>query len=298
MSCNPTLSRTCWNPLAATIRNGRAAAWMLLVVLLAQWPSELQAQCTGTSTTVIAGNRTAGSTTITVTPPVNTSGLLVGMPITGTGIPAGSIITGIVNATTFTISNPATTTGTGGQINLTFQVPNGNWQPATVPAGPPTYTSNVPPTNQGVLSGGIPGSYNGWHCEVCPSLFTVNICANEYVRMHMCAGNLYTISMCTSGSNWNSTISITGTVTVPTPFPAADGFTTFDDDGCGTPNGHAQLTYTPLTSGPRFIRILSNNGADPCMPNHTLCGTLTITCSAVPPPPVNDNIHVAHSPYR
>ena len=248
-------------------------------------PAPVQAQCTGTATTAVTATRTAGSATVTMGVGFNTSVLYVGMPLQGTGLPAGTVVTSIINATTFTISPNATTSGSA-QINFTTLVANGNWQAPTVPAGPPTYTSNVPPTNQGVLSGGIPGSYNGWHCDVCPSLFTVDLCGNQYARMYMCAGNLYTIALCGSATAWNSTISITGNATA---FPVVDGFTTFDDDGCGSPNGHAQVTYTPLTSGLRSIRILSNQGGDPCIPNHLLCGTLTISCSPTPSPPVNDN---------
>jgi hypothetical protein len=246
---------------------------------------QAQAQCTGTATTAVTATRTAGSGTVTMGVGFNTSVLYVGMPLQGTGLAAGSVVTGIINATTFTIS-PNATAGGSGSINFTTLVANGNWQVPTVPAGPPTYTSNVPPTNQGILSGGIPGSYTGWHCDVCPSLFTVDLCGNEYARMWMCPGNLYTIALCGSAAAWNSTISITGNATA---FLGADGFTTFDDDGCGSPNGHAQVTYTPLTPGLRSIRILSNQAGNPCIPNHLLCGTLTISCSPTPPPPVNDN---------
>jgi hypothetical protein len=242
----------------------------LLLAAMCLTPMHTQAQCVGTGTTAVTGTRTAGSSTITLVAP-NTSGLVVGMPISGTGIPAGAVVTGILNANSFTISIPVTTAGSG-QINLTSLVPNASWQPASVPAVP-AYNFNYPPLGS-------------TFCAVCPSLFTVDICGNQYARMYMCAGNLYTISLCGSSANWNSTISITGATAA---FAAANGFTTFDDDGCGTPNGHAQVTYTPVGSGLRYIRILSNNGSDPCRPDHTLCGTLTITCASIPPPPVNDN---------
>jgi hypothetical protein len=97
--------------------------------------------------------------------------------------------------------------------------------------------------------------------------------------MYMCAGNLYTITMCASNALWNSTISITGGTL---DFEATDGSATFDDDGCGTADGHAQLTYAPATSGLRFIRILTNVGGNPCIPNNLLCGTLNISCSPTP----------------
>ena len=117
---------------------------------------QAQAQCTGTATTAVTATRTAGSGTVTMGVGFNTSVLYVGMPLQGTGLAAGSVVTGIINATTFTIS-PNATAGGSGSINFTTLVANGNWQVPTVPAGPPTYTSNVPPTNQGILSGGIPG---------------------------------------------------------------------------------------------------------------------------------------------
>jgi hypothetical protein len=54
---------------------------------------------------------TAGSNTITVT---STTGLTVGQAITGTNIPAGSLITAITDAATFTISTTPTVTGSLG----------------------------------------------------------------------------------------------------------------------------------------------------------------------------------------
>jgi hypothetical protein len=245
----------------------------VLIVLLSARPA--QAQCTGTSTTQVAGTRTLNSITITGS---NTSLLYVEMPLQGSGIPTGTVVASIVNASTFTMSAAATQSSTA-PINLTTPVPNADWQTATVPAGPPTYTSNVPPTDPGTEP-------SGWHCGVCPSQFTVDICGNEYARMYLCAGNVYTISLCTSANNWNSTISITG---LPPTFTSTDGFTTYDDDGCGTSDGHASLTYTPQTSGLRAIRILSEQDGNPCIPDHALCGTLTITCSGTPEPPPYDD---------
>ena len=58
------------------------------------------------------GNVTATSTSITSVS--NTSGLVVGMPITGAGIPAGAVISAVnPGANTITLSVAATTTGTG-----------------------------------------------------------------------------------------------------------------------------------------------------------------------------------------
>ena len=47
----------------------------------------------------------ANGSTITV---ASTAGLVIGMPVTGTGIPAGDTIATIPNATTFTLTNPST----------------------------------------------------------------------------------------------------------------------------------------------------------------------------------------------
>ena len=188
------------------------------------------------------------------------------MSLTSSGIPAGTTITSIVNSTVFTMSNNATSTGTVTfVIQLTTLVPDNDWEPATVPNEPP-YPFNFPPITPEF-------------CEVCPSLFTTDICGNEYAQMYLCGGNIYTISMCASNELWNSTISITG---ADLTFPATDGVDTFDDDDCGVPNGHAQLTYIPATSGLRFIRVLTNNGGDPCIPNAQVCGTISISCASLP----------------
>jgi len=211
------------------------------------------------------GQRVLGTNIITdVTP--STAGLSVGMPLTSAGIPAGTSIASIVNSTVFTMSNNATSTGTASiVIQLTTLVPDNDWEPATVPNEPP-YPFNFPPITPEF-------------CEVCPSVFTVDICGNEYAQMYLCAGNIHTISMCASNELWNSTISITGG---DLTFPATDGADTFADDDCGVPDGHAQLTYIPATSGLRFIRVLTNNGGDPCIPNVQVCGTISISCAALP----------------
>ena len=57
-----------------------------------------------------SGSTTNGSTTITGL--AKTSDLLVGMPVNGTGIPAGAYVASIVSGTSITISAAATATGT------------------------------------------------------------------------------------------------------------------------------------------------------------------------------------------
>lgn len=66
-------------------------------------------------TSTFSGNTTLGSTTITNI--ANTSSLVVGMTITGTGIPTNSTITSIPSTTSIVISAAATATNTG--VNLT-----------------------------------------------------------------------------------------------------------------------------------------------------------------------------------
>jgi fibronectin-binding autotransporter adhesin len=56
------------------------------------------------------GATTVGSPTVTV---ASTTGLIVGMPVSGMNIPVGATVTAITNATNFVISAPATATGGG-----------------------------------------------------------------------------------------------------------------------------------------------------------------------------------------
>jgi hypothetical protein len=66
---------------------------------------------------VAGGTLTFGLNSITAIP--STSGMGVGMPISGNGIPAGSTITAIVSASSLTISNFLTAYGTGVAITVT-----------------------------------------------------------------------------------------------------------------------------------------------------------------------------------
>jgi hypothetical protein len=237
---------------------------MVLLLLLAT-SLAARTQCTGPAVITFTGQRVLGTNIITdVTP--STAGLSVGMPLTSSGIPAGTSIASIVNSTAFTMSNNATSTGTVTfVIQLTTLVPDNDWEPATVPNEPP-YPFNFPPST-------------AEFCEVCPSVFTVDICGNEYAQMYLCEGNIYTISMCASNELWNSTISITGGTL---EFPVTDGSATFDNDGCGTEEGHAQLTYVPDHLGPPLHPYPNQRVDNPCIPNYLLCGTLTISCAPTP----------------
>ncbi|MGI9110096.1 MAG: beta strand repeat-containing protein, partial [Opitutales bacterium] len=71
----------------------------------------LQTSAAATSTLSLAGvNTTSGAATITTT---STAGLLVGMQVSGTGIPAGARVTQVVDGTTFLIDKGATATNSG-----------------------------------------------------------------------------------------------------------------------------------------------------------------------------------------
>ncbi|HMC97238.1 MAG TPA: CUB domain-containing protein, partial [Flavobacteriales bacterium] len=234
--------------------------------------TDASAQCTGTANAIITGNTTIGSNVITGV--ASTAGLAIGMPVTGLGIPANSTITA-VGVGTFSISNPATATGTQ-SITIHSSVNNASWLPATVPPGPPAWPSNFPPT---ASSFGVPLTSS---CAVCPATYSVPVCANQYIQIYMCLGNEYTFSTCSSPPGSNFSLSV-----VATSFAAVGpGYygPAFDNDGCGIPNGPSELTFSPQISAVYRIRILQN----PCVVNGNVCGTLTVTCS-IPSPPPNDD---------
>lgn len=67
----------------------------------------------------LTGNTTSGQ--VAVTGLSSTSSLLVGMSVTGTGIPAGATIAAITSGTAITLSVAATAAGTG--VSLSFENP-------------------------------------------------------------------------------------------------------------------------------------------------------------------------------
>lgn len=204
-------------------------------------------------------NTTNGSTAITIG---TCNAALNGAVVSGPGIQPGTTLSGACGAST--LSLPATATQAA--VTLTFTLPG--------------YSSNFPPQ--------VVGTPSPQHCSVCPSLFTTNICTNQYASLYMCQGNVYTISLCGSGSAWNSTLSITQN-NASTFAATTGGYVTSNDDGC-SPNGHAELIFVPTTSNTYFVRVFSNNGAgNACVSTPVNCGTLTVTCSPAPPPPANDN---------
>lgn len=218
------------------------------------------------NTTVVKNvTTTAGSTVITIAA-CNAALLTAGTPISGPNIPVGAtIVGGSVCAGPINISAAATVTGTAAH---TFTLA--------------PWANSYPPNAAGLA--GVPLAQN---CSVCPSLFTSPLCADEYVTYYMCPGNVYTITMCASAVSWNSTLTVTNTAGT---FTAATGFATFDDDGCGTPSGHASLVYAPAAANIYSIRVFRNNGSgNSCLLDPLACGTVSITCSPAPPPPANDN---------
>jgi hypothetical protein len=209
-----------------------------------------------TTSVTLTMTTTAGSNLVTISG--CNAGLITNLaPVSGPNVPVGTNISGGACGTnTVQLSQNATVTGSALH---TFTMPG--------------YTSNFPPTG-----GGTP---TGLNCSVCPATFTAPACAGQYVNYYMCQGNIYTISMCGSGVTWDSYLAVTTTAGTA----LATGFPTSDDDGCGFAGGHAQVAFAPTASGLYRIRLWQ----DPCTVNGANCGTLSITCSAVPPPPPNDN---------
>ena len=176
--------------------------------------------------------------------------------VSGPNVAAGTlIIGGTCGANTVQLNQNATATGTATHV---FTMPG--------------YALPFPPQNAGV-----PATLN---CSVSPALFTAPICAGQYFTYYMCTGNVYTFSLC-SAALWNSTITITNT----TGTALATGTGTYDDDGCGTTNGHATLTFIPTVSNTYRVRIFEY----PCLVNASLCGTIQVSANPAPAAPANDD---------
>ena len=139
------------------------------------------------------------------------------------------------------------------------------WPNPLVSSPPNTWVQNWPPPS-------ITGA-----CAACPTLFTTTVCEGQRIPIYMCASNVYTISLCSStNTSWNSYLTISNGTTT--------GYV-WDDNGCGGPL--STVTFNPSVNASYNIRI---SGPPPtCANNTALCGTIQITCSPVPPPPVNDN---------
>ncbi|HRH38811.1 MAG TPA: hypothetical protein PK760_10725, partial [Flavobacteriales bacterium] len=192
---------------------------------------------------------TAGSNLVTIA--ACNAALITNLAgVTGPNVAAGTFISGgVCGANTVQLNQNATVTGTAPHV-------------FTMPA----YAGPAPPASAGIPS--------GLNCSVCPGLFSASICANQYVSYYMCAGNVYTISLCGSAALWNSTLSIT---TAAFASAAGQGFALSDDDGCGTVNGHATLTFAPSTSNTFRIRVFNNS---PTMNGSTSNASTTMTVTS------------------
>ena len=85
--------------------------------VLAIGPSPVLATVVQLFPSTVTGNWTNASKTITSISP-NTTGIVVGMGITGTGIPAGATVASIVSSTSITISANATSSQTGKTLTI------------------------------------------------------------------------------------------------------------------------------------------------------------------------------------
>ena len=132
-----------------------------------------------TSATALAltttGDTTNGSTTIGN---INTTGIVVGMSVSGAGIPAGSVVVSIAPGNPGTITLSASATATGAGIPLTFTSPG---QADAYYLG---YFGNAnmtgfPDSQMNIVNPGSTGGYNGTtDGQKTP---VGNLCANIYV---------------------------------------------------------------------------------------------------------------------
>lgn len=159
---------------------------------------------------------------------------------------------------------------TGVSIGISTLVPNGNWLVPTVPADPAPHPwpNNYPPI------GTFFGAPSTSVCTVCPAIFEVPICASQYAQVYLCRDNYYSFSLCTSAAASDFSLSVTTTTFDSIPVWSAGGV--FDNDGCGTVDGPAEIGFAPSINGLYRVRVLRN----PCVVDPALCGTLRITCAA------------------
>lgn len=251
----------------------------LIALLALICGARLQAQiCTGTPATTVSvggGSIAPTSNLLTIT---TTANVFAGMSVGGPGIVGGTTVQSVPNGTQVILSQNSNATGGGPGATYTFGaglVPNATWNPATVTGTP--WANNYPPNAAG-------------NCNSCPSLFSTTICNSQYARMWMCAGKVYTISLCNSPTVWNSTLSITTSA-----WAAAGGFTNYDNNSC-TDGQHATLTFAPTGDALYYIRV--SQDPNPCLLPRTTplpviplqCATLEISCAPAPSGPSNDNL--------
>lgn len=107
------------SPTAATISAGS------LITTLSAGTSVAVGQYVNPYILQWSATYTAGSTTVTT---ASTSGLIVGQTVSASAVDVNATVASIVNATTFTISTPALTTGAA---TTTISIPGGIVQPGT-----------------------------------------------------------------------------------------------------------------------------------------------------------------------
>jgi uncharacterized repeat protein (TIGR01451 family) len=103
-------------------------------------------------TTVLHGVTTSGSATVTINGPP-TTGLVVGEPVSGIGIPVGTTISAINSTTTLTLSQNATATSQNSGVNLTFNYA------ATLPVGEHVTGNGLPAGDTVASIGSTPGTF-------------------------------------------------------------------------------------------------------------------------------------------
>jgi hypothetical protein len=211
--------------------------------------------------------RVLGSNVLTT---ASTSGLVVGMAISGTGIPAGSVVTGITNATTFTISNNATLAGA---VTATFNI----WQQIACNQD----AGGVTPAPFLTFSGLVPGEtvyIRAWP-EGFANTGTFEICAYEPVpppNDNPCGAIvLPVVAPCTPGQySTESATPLAATMTAtPNPVPA-----------CAPAIGGGDVWFrvTMPASGSMNVSTIAGSLTDMAMAIYTLtggtiCGPGTLT---------------------
>lgn len=208
--------------------------------------------------------RTVGSNILTTT---STATFVVGMTITGAGIPAGSVITSIVNATTFTISNNATL---GGAVTATLNV----WQQLACNQD----AGGTAPAPFLTFSGLVPGEtvYIRIWPEGIANTGTFQVCAYEPVpppNDNPCGAIVLPVAApCTPGQyTTESATPLTATMTA-TPVPA-----------CGAlGGGDVWFQVTMPATGSMTISTIAGSLTDMAMAVYTLtagaiCGPGTLT---------------------
>ena len=104
------------------LTGGTATVWSSAAGTLAYSPNiyalRMDSNLTTANAATLTGTLTVGSNTVTAAS--TTANLVVGQPITGTGIPAGAIVTSIINGTSFTISFKPSVAGAGVTLTPAF----------------------------------------------------------------------------------------------------------------------------------------------------------------------------------